>query len=383
MIGGERPEIPRIDCPVCGQAVPIATYCGACGGHLATGSATRPNAFAARPGQHVLQPAIISTFFPHLPARNVLPFRLAVFLGCGLLLALGWSGLVAPSIAVAALFLPLLYAVYLYEVDVFGDESLAAAGLLFGLGIAVGLGWARLTSYATTETVAQTSTMGLTAGDVLRFGIALPLLAQVLMVAAGCALYWRREYDEVLDGFASGVAAGLGFTLAVTLYDLWPQLTLGTTSSAPTADETLLIIGRGLLVPFISASATGLIAGALWLRRSHTRSALGHGWTTSIGTVVPLIAVMWVILGLANILILSTPVVIAIYAATAIMLLLAVRVALHHMLLAEAVTARIGPDTVCFHCHSVVPRMAFCDQCGVATRATPKRGSGRLFRRFR
>jgi RsiW-degrading membrane proteinase PrsW (M82 family) len=350
---------------------------------MTLGSQIRGQAYAAHPGEHVLSPAVISTFFPHLPARNALPFRIALVIGLGLLILLGATGFTGPSIAAAALFLPLLYLVYLYEVDVYGDGSPLAIGLLFGSGILVGLGWARLTSGAVTQTVVQGSTMGLSASDVIRFGIVIPLAAQALMLVVSLGVYQRRQYDEVLDGFASGVAAALGFTLAVTIFNLWPELSHGMFSSSPTLDRTLIVVGRGLLVPFISASATGLLAGALWLRRNQARSSLAYGWAASLRLLVPLIALLWVLLGLVNLLILSIPVVVAVYAVAAIVLLLLVRVTLHHMLLAEAVKVRIGPDTVCFHCHSLVPRMAFCEQCGVATRSTPKRGGGRLFRTFR
>lgn len=383
MIPGDRPEIPRVDCPVCGQAVPVGTFCGACGAHMIAGSESRSQSFAAQPGEHVFRPAVVSTLFPHLPARNALPFRIALLVGAVLLLLLGATGFTGPSIAAAALFLPLLYLVYLYEVDVYGDESPLAIGTIFGLGIAAGLAWAWLTSGALTQTVVQGTTMGLTGSDILRFGIAIPLAAQGVMLAVSLALFWRGQYDEVLDGFASGVAAALGFTLAVTIFNLWPELSHGMFASTPTLDRTLVVVGRGLLVPFISASATGLLAGALWLHRNRTRSALAYGWTTSLTVLVPVIALLWAILGLTNLLIVSIPVVVAIYAIAAVALLLAARLALHHMLLAEAVNVRIGPDTVCFHCHSVVPRMAFCDQCGIATRATPKHGGGRLFRTFR
>jgi hypothetical protein len=326
---------------------------------------------------------VISTFFPHLPERNALPFRIALLFGVALLVVLGATGFTGPSIAAAALFLPLLYLVYLFEVDVYGDESPLAIASLFGLGIIVGLGWAWLTSSAVTQTVVQGTTMGLTTSDVIRFGILIPLAAQVLMFAISLAVYWRHQYNEMLDGFASGVAAALGFTLAVTIFNLWPDLSHGMFSSTPTLDRTLIVVGRGLLVPFISASATGLLSGALWLRRNRARSSQVYGWSTSLTFLVPLIVLLWVVLGLVNLFVMSIPIVVAVYTVAAVLLLLLVRVALHHMLLAEAVKVRIGPDTVCFHCHSLVPRMAFCEMCGVATRATPKRGGGRLFRTFR
>jgi hypothetical protein len=67
----------------------------------------------------------------------------------------------------------------------------------------------------------------------------------------------------------------------------------------------------------------------------------------------------------------------------AAVLMLLARIVIHHMLLVEAVTPEIGPYMPCSHCHHIVPRMAFCPVCGVATRATPKTGSGRTARAVR
>ena len=299
------------------------------------------------------------------------------------MVALGVSGLSGPAIATAAFLVPLLYLLYIFDVDVYGDDAVLVMCFTFGLGIVTGVIWAVFTSHDLTAMVIQHAMTGTSIKDDIVFGILLPLGAQVLMLVGAAAAYLWNQYDEVLDGFSAGVAGALGFTLASTMYNLWPELTQGMVSSAPVVNQTLLLLGRGILIPLIAGSATGLIAGAAWLRRSRARSLQAHGWTTSLAAVIPFVAVMWAFLGLVNLLVESLAVVVAIYGAVAFVLVLAVRVALHHMLLAEAVDVRIGPDMVCMHCHHSVPRMAFCGTCGVATRATPKSGTGKLFRAFR
>ena len=383
MITLDRLEIPRVECPVCNAAVPPGQFCGACGSHMASGSASRQHSFAAHPGEHVLHPSVVSTMFPHLPARQSLPFRTSLAGGIALLVALGVSGLSGPAIATAAFLVPLLYLLYIFDVDVYGDDAVLVMCFTFGLGIVTGVIWAVFTSHDLTAMVIQHAMTGTSIKDDIVFGILLPLGAQVLMLVGAAAAYLWNQYDEVLDGFSAGVAGALGFTLASTMYNLWPELTQGMVSSAPVVNQTLLLLGRGILIPLIAGSATGLIAGAAWLRRSRARSLQAHGWTTSLAAVIPFVAVMWAFLGLVNLLVESLAVVVAIYGAVAFVLVLAVRVALHHMLLAEAVDVRIGPDMVCMHCHHSVPRMAFCGTCGVATRATPKSGTGKLFRAFR
>jgi len=212
-------------------------------------------------------------------------------------------------------------------------------------------------------------------------GVLIPLGAAALMLVGPLLLY-RRQFDEAMDGFAFGVASGLGFSLATNLVDQWPQLSLGNTSH-PTISSALVILARGLLLPFIAGSATGLIAAAVWLHKGARRPVGHHRWTAHWLSIVPAMAVMWVILGLTNIYVTTVFHAVLIYAVVAAILLISVRISIHHMLLGEAVRVEAGPPVVCFHCHYHVPRMAFCPHCGVATRSTPKHGAGRLARSFR
>ena len=62
-----------------------------------------------------------------------------------------------------------------------------------------------------------------------------------------------------------------------------------------------------------------------------------------------------------------------IHAVAALALLLALRVALHFVLLHEQHDITIGPPHVCAHCHHVVPQMPFCPHCGYASRGATRR----------
>jgi rRNA maturation endonuclease Nob1 len=66
-------------------------------------------------------------------------------------------------------------------------------------------------------------------------------------------------------------------------------------------------------------------------------------------------------------------VLIAIHLAALVLLTLAMRVGIHHILLHEALDVTIGAPRVCAHCTHLVPTMAFCPQCGVADRAVSRR----------
>ena len=379
---GEIPWPPTV-CPDCSVTVPAGEFCGACGAHLSSRTGSRLHAFAAHPHEHVFHPGVVSTLLPHVPHRHAAPFRLGLLFGTALLVVLAVTGATPAAIATGCLLVPLLYLIYLYEAEVYEDEPVLVIGATFVLGFIIGLPWARLTEGYITSTLVANAAGQATPSKLLIAGVVLPLVAQALMLAGPLALYARRRYDEALDGFTFGAACALGFVLAVNLMNLWPQISQGTVSGGSLVDNVLPIFARGLLIPFMSASTSGLIAGALWLHRGKTRSLAAHFWTTKLPAVTLTAACVWVFLGLVNITVTATTTAVLIYAATAAALLFAVRVALHHMLLSEAVEVTVGPEFVCLNCHYVVPRMAFCPHCGIATRATVKGGRPGLLRGFR
>lgn len=386
-MSGEETAIPTTICPVCGRDVPDAAFCGVCGADLdaPTGQAAgRPHAYAANPHEHLFQPNVVSTLFPHLPHRRTVAFQVALLAAAVLLLVLGYLRLSGPTIAVAALAVPVVYLLYLYEVEVYEDEPIYIIGVTFGLGIVLGFLWAQFTGAQITRTLLLNAAhQGAPAGRTMLDGVAFPLLAQALMLAGPVVVYLTRAYDEALDGFSFGVSSALGFVLAATLVHLWPELGSGLTAAAPAQTHTFQSVERGLFVPFIYASATGLIAGALWLRRGQRRTLAARGWTTSLWLAIAVAAALQIGLGLVNVFVVLQLRATLIYFLAAVALLFWVRVALHHYLLAEAVESDIGPPAPCSHCHYIVPRMAFCPNCGIATRAAPKTGIGRAGRATR
>ncbi len=376
----EQPAPPAlVTCPVCEREVPPGEFCGVCGAHLfsESGASHRRHAFAAHPGEHVVHLSVISTLLPHLPHRRSAPFRIALVVVIALLAGLGFSRLTGPAIAVAVLAVPILYLVYLYEVEVYADEPFLIIGLTLVVGAVIGVPWALVTGPIVTQQLVTNLTQSPSPGSVVLAGIVIPLVAQVLMLVGPVIVYaTRRFYDEALDGFTFGVACALGFTLTTTLIELWPELANGTVSPTAPLNNALDVVQRGLLVPLLNASTTGLIAGALWLRRGEMRRHVAHGLFSSVPSAIVIAAVLQAALGVVNVLISNSAVVVVVYVLAVVLLLFWVRIAIHHMLLAEAVDVEIGPLGPCSHCHRMVPRMAFCPHCGIATRATPKSGEG-------
>lgn len=364
-----------IICHVCGREVPAGEFCGACGAHLpseAKVAARRWHAYAANPSEHVLQFNVISTLLPHLPHRRTAPFRIALLVTAALLVALGLLRLTGAAVATAALAVPCLYLLYLYEVEVYEDEPVWVIGWTLLVGSVLGIAWAFLSGPLVTQTLILNVSQGPHLGAVVLAGVIVPLVAQVLMLGGALVIYLTRpRFKEALDGFTFGAAGALAFTFWTTVINLFPELRDGLFSQTPALPNALEIVQRGLLIPLLNASTTGLIAAALWVHRKPVQRA-AH-WISWRRTSVVMAAALQVGLGLLSILVDNSGITFAIYLLAVIGVLLWVRIALHFMLLAEAGTVEIGPDLPCSHCHHVVPRMAFCPHCGIATRATPKR----------
>lgn len=131
-------------CGHCAHDVPDGVFCTRCGAHQGTteefGSAkTREHRYAAHPGEHVAQPSVITTLFPHLGHHKVHEFRWAFIAGLAGILVLYLAGLISAAILVSAFLVPVLYLIYLYEAQVYKDEPAIVLGFTLGGGIVVGI----------------------------------------------------------------------------------------------------------------------------------------------------------------------------------------------------------------------------------------------------
>ena len=94
----------------------------ACGEPLAATEARR--GFAAAPHEAWWRPRIVSSIFPHLPRADMRSFRIALAAGAALVVVLGLLRLYPLALVAAAVAVPLLFLLYLWDVDVYEDEPL-------------------------------------------------------------------------------------------------------------------------------------------------------------------------------------------------------------------------------------------------------------------
>jgi RsiW-degrading membrane proteinase PrsW (M82 family)/RNA polymerase subunit RPABC4/transcription elongation factor Spt4 len=359
---------PLVTCPHCESLVPAGDFCGHCGAHLVSDSKRRTHAFAASPTEHVAHVAIITTLFPHLPHRRGTPFRLALIAGGAVVLLLAALHLFAPATVAAVSVLPLLYLIYLYEVEVYETEPWIVIGATFVVGAILGFAFTNLFG----GSLSQRLLTGDQASGFVLAAIVIPVVGQALMLAGPLFLFqFRDRYREPLDGLTFGAASALGFTLASSLAAFWPLLGGPLVASGSSLDWAVRLTRVGLLTMLVNACTTALVTAAIWLRRYDRRRA-GRPWRSSVPAALAFAFAAQIVLGslgfLLHDLILQVLVLVVAVAA----LLLYVRLVIHESLLVEGAEHEIGPDSMCPECHRIVPTMAFCPACGAARSASPK-----------
>jgi hypothetical protein len=364
-----------VTCPHCGASVPDAAFCGACGGRLAgtvgRGAATRWDAYAAFPDHPVLRLAVVETLLPQLSHRSRAAYRVAFGFVVVVLVTMAVAGLQAPLIAVSAIAVPLLFLLYLFEIEPLISGVVIPLAAMFVAGAALGAGWALVAGPIVADALLPGYGIPLTTSGVLVSAVAIPVSLQLLMVApVAVARLWRPARSEALGGFTAGAASALGLTMAATLTELAPLLRSGNFVTGSSVITTLTeAVIRGLSVPLIAAAATGSIGAALWLRRGSGSAAKGR-WLASPVPALAFALAVQVGLGLADVATLPDVTLLAVHLAAAAAALLWLRIGLHHVLMHEHREVRTGPARVCPNCHRVVPAMPFCPACGVAERAT-------------
>ncbi len=365
-------------CQHCGRELPEgALYCPHCGAHqhtTATVGSRRARAFAAHPGEHLYQPSITTTFFPHLGSRRTLQTRWLLLVVAVAIFAVGLARFVPLAFTLAAIFMPLLYLIYFFEAQIYEDEPFAVLATTFFAGGVLGLVFSVLT---VRPLLSLRPLLGPPSTNYLLLsGVAAPIVAQLLMLVGPLLLYiFRPRFDEVLDGLAFGAASGLGFAAAQSVIYSWLQLNGNFQVGGAAISWALPTIRIALLTPLLDAATTGLICAALWLLRDRRRRAearlLGPIAALPVAVVLALLGQIVPSLGsgLAGGLVV-TPLW---YAATLVVMLLLLRRVLQVGLLEKARPIGHGGMLRCPHCHSVVADDAFCPRCGLALRSVSKR----------
>jgi hypothetical protein len=297
-------------------------------------------------------------------------FHGSLAFGVGVVLVLAALRILPVAMIAAAVLLPLLTLLYLYDVEVYEDEPLRVIALTMLWGALCGVGVGLLTR-AVTSTGAAYLTQSQSTTVVVQ-GILLPLLGLALILVGPLALLRYPRFNNVLDGSAFGAASAAAFAGAEVVTYGFSILSGGLRPEGVVLEWIGRLATIAVAIPVLEMAAAGAVAGAFWLRYRapvRDRSALGvlgnpflalpvAAFVVCVGfSLQPLMPTGWWLLCLAA---LDAPA------------LLWLRRVIHLGLLEESADLPIGPPITCANCGAQTPRHTFCINCGISLQALPK-----------
>lgn len=343
-------------CTYCTRDVPDASFCTWCGRHQAVGG-SRFAHFGPHPGEHVFNPGVITTLFPHLGHHKIHEFRWALIAGIGCVFLLDLAGLITAALLCAAFLLPVLYLMYLYEAQVYRDEPGSVLGFTIGGGVILGV-IVTLVVKAFSGTMVLQTIYGHDTQALLVLGLLVPVVQEVLKPIPALLLR-GRAFPERVDGLVFGVAAGLGFSIAETVVRF--SSVLGSLpAQVPPGNWIYPLFTLAVLLPLLHGSTTGAIACALWqVGRSRFTPRDAAVIVLAVAAHIGFILISQVLSdrGLSQMLILGWQ------AAVVATMLVVIRYLLHETLREEALDLGFI-ECICPNCRHQVVAARYCPLCG-------------------
>src|SRR6188508_2368352 len=361
-----------VTCNQCGHNVPRLRYCIRCGHPLDDEylgeQLRRKGSFAAQPDEPVRTIAV-STLFPQLPRADMHIFRIALLVGTALVVALAAVGAFPLAVSTAAVIVPLLMVLYLWDVDVYEDEPRIVIGATMAWGAVMGV----LASIIVHRLPAPTTAQGIDTSALILAAVVVPLVSGLVMLAGPLLLLRWRRFNDVLDGATFGSASAVAFVGAKLLADSTSQWNAGLRPGGDPGQWAIKIVSLGIIEPLIAAGVIGAVAGAFWLHyRAPVADRSGLGLIGQPLTAMLAGGALLVAAGLAR----STldPVLTLLVELVVVAIaLLWLRVVIHFGLLEEAREVGIGPSLRCPNCGQETPHHTFCGNCGISLAALPRR----------
>jgi hypothetical protein len=378
-----------LECPRCRAELPeIAHFCHVCGQDQRSPDLARRRSFAARPDEPVASFALISSIMPRSAGRRPQTYRIAFAIALLVALIAAIFGAMPIAVLVAAFAVPVVYIVYIYDVNLWEDEPLIVTGLAFLLTGALTVGFTILWTYLRgpvpygTTTYEGSLSAAPAVGTFLLVALVVPIVGEAIRQIGPVLLASRPEFDDLMDGLSFGVISGVSYACFDTLTRHWDLLTGGLQGSDPGLWVSLIFL-EGFVKPLIIGTASGIAVAEF--------SGLGRGYDgftprylrgvgeailansayqagtylfSFVGdaTLGVILSILWGLLILA-------------------ILILRIRTVLHAGLM-EAALERSARDRgtestaelqYCAQCEMpLAEHAAFCNACGTAVRVQPK-----------
>ena len=315
-------------------------------------------------------------------------YRIAFTIALVVALIAAIFGAMPIAVLVATFAVPVVYIVYLYDVNMWEDEPILVTGLAFLLTGALTVGFTILWTYLRgsvpygTPTYEGSLTAAPTVSTFLLVAVAVPIVGEVIRQIGPVVLAMRPEFDDLMDGLTLGVISGVSYACFDTLTRHWDLLTGGLQGQDPGLWVSLIFL-EGFVKPLIIGTASGIaVAEFSGLGRGYDgftpRYFRGVGEAILANAAYQAGTYLFSFVGDATL-----GVILSIFWGLIILaiLILRVRNVLHSGLMEAALerSARAGGVGAtgglqfCAQCEMpLLEHAAFCNACGTAVRVQPK-----------
>lgn len=284
-----------MECPRCHSTLPqVARYCHHCGHDVVSQDLGRKKTYAAQPNQPVAKFAPVGTIMPRGTAGHPMTYAAGLIATLVIMVITAALGAVPIAVWIAAFAIPIVYIVYIYDVNLWEDSpipvTLLAFGLTFGLAIGWTLAWEHLRGVQPMVALPGVSP-GLQISGFLIVVLLAPVVGELIRQIGPVVLASRKQFDDLMDGFTFGVISGVAYAAGETLVMYWSMLRIGFAGSGniDALQMIVLLLLHGFVKPIIYGTATG-IAGAEF-------SGLGEGydgftprWLRGVGIAIAAVA---------------------------------------------------------------------------------------------
>lgn len=384
-------------CARCRTARPAAArYCHRCGhDHLDPQPLTdrhlvrdeRRSAFVVRPAERVRSFHPATALLPRSNGTGTRAYQWATVIGLAIALLGVVAGRLPFALVAAALAVPIVFTLYLYDVDQWDDRPVpVAAGCIAAAGgFGAAASWVidhALLGAADKVGLARLSSDAVVPRELVVFGVVAPLVALVLALVVPLALATRPRFDDMIDGLTFGAVSGAAYAAGETL--TMHRGLVHAPGGRGDAERWLAIVANAAIVkPLVYAAALAIAAAGFsgsgpgyegLGRRFFAGVAVAASAMVAYGTGVgaggeidgPVGAVLGLCWGMV----------------VAAVLIVVLRIRLHVGVLEAALEAARGRPNRhevrggahCGECDLPLAALAlFCGACGTSVRATSRR----------
>ena len=265
-----------MNCPRCHAELPdVAHFCHVCGQDVRSEDLTRRRSFAAKPDEPVASFALVSTIMPRGAGERPQTYRIALTIAMAVALIAAIFGALPIAILVAAFAIPIVYIVYLYDVNLWEDEPIPVTGLAFGLTGVLTILFTILVMWLLRPALPTTSLDGTDLGGgpsvwtFLLVALVVPIVGEAIREIGPVLLASRPEFDDLMDGLTFGVVSGVAYACFDTIVRFWDLLVGGPVEADPGLWMSLIFL-HGFVKPLVLGTATGIACAEY--------SGLGRGY---------------------------------------------------------------------------------------------------------